>query len=203
MKIKYKTPLIIFLATFLTGAIVTYVDYSFNQDLIKNAQMKELRKVSSFIQNEIIRKSKKAIGQASLIAHEPWVQKAFSEEDRTLLAESLIPAFKIQKEKYGVIEATFWSTPATAFLRLYNPEKFGDDESSLRSMILATNLQQEAKRGVEIARDGIAIRGTVTIKYEKKLIGCFEVAISFSEILKVIKKDLRFDVGLFIDNEKI
>ena len=73
----------------------------------------------------------------------------------------------------------------------------GEDLSSFREMVLATNRKQEAQKGVEIGRRGLSIRGVDIVKDDKGPIGSFEVGLSFNPVLENIKKNTGFDAAVF------
>lgn len=202
IKIKYKVPVIIFIAILLMSIISAYVDYSNNLELIHNAKEDELQKVGTFILNEVTRQGKKAIADASLIGHQPWVEETVGNGERELLAKNLVPGFKVQQTEFGVKEATFFTPPAVVFLRLFDVGNFGEN-LTFRNMILAANLQKKAQRGVEIGRYGVGMRGIVNLKVKDAYVGAFEVTFDFPTIAENIKKNLGFDVGIFVEEERM
>ena len=130
----------------------------------------------------------------------PSIQEAFRKGDRDQLVERLVPAFLVQRDKFGVREGQFHLAPATSFLRIFDVTAgHGEDLSSFREMVLATNRKQEAQKGIEIGRRGLSIRGVDVVKDTNGLIGSFEVGISFSPVLENLKKNAGFEAGVFVD----
>jgi hypothetical protein len=136
-----------------------------------------------------------------MVASLPSVQQAFRARDRDQLAQILLPAFVIQRDRYDVREAHFHLAPATSFLRLFYLKKYGEDMSSFRETVLITNQKQEPQSGVEISRHGLNIRGVVPISDAQGAIGSFEVGMSFNGVLDAVKQVTGFELGVFIDND--
>ena len=73
------------------------------------------------------------------------------------------------------------SAPATSFLRVHKPQKFGDDLSGFRKTVVATNTQKTTIMGLERGRAGIGVRGVVPIAHEGSHVGSIEFGLSFGK----------------------
>ncbi len=200
MRLSTKVSLIITLLTLLACGGAAYLSYASHLKLAADAENRELRTLATFIQNDLQAQSDKAAARASLICSLPSIQEAFRAGDREQLARRLVPAFLVQRDKFGVREGQFHTPPATSFLRLYDTANFGEDLSSFREMVLATNRRQEPQKGVEIGRQGLSIRGIDVLKDAQGPIGSFEVGISFSTVMTDIKNNFGFEAGAYVDN---
>ncbi len=200
MHVKYKALTFIGVITIFTAAISGWSSYATNSGIIESAKQKELRGTATLIQNDLQEQAGKAAARASLVVSLPSIQEAFRAGNRDQLVQRLVPAFLIQRDKYGIREGQFHTAPAVSFLRIYDVTAgHGEDLSAFREMVLATNRKQESQKGIEIGRRGLSIRGVEVVKDAKGPIGSFEVGMSFSPVLENLKKNAGFEAGVFVD----
>jgi hypothetical protein len=201
MQLRIKVPLLITLVALITSLSLSLFFYATALQSIENNQKAELNTTVTLIQKYTEEHTKKALSRAEMVASLPSVQQAFRARDRDQLAQILLPAFVIQRDRYDVREAHFHLAPATSFLRLFYLKKYGEDMSSFRETVLITNQKQEPQSGVEISRHGLNIRGVVPIADAQGAIGSFEVGMSFNGVLDAVKQVTGFELGVFIDND--
>ena len=70
------------------------------------------------------------------ISQKEDVLEAFAARDRAQLLSVMAPLYSNMKENYNAQQLHFHLPPATSFLRLQKPEKFGDDLSSFRATVV-------------------------------------------------------------------
>lgn len=146
----------------------------------------------------------RALARASMIASLPTTQQIFAARDRERLLAEYSKMFEIQKEKFGVDQAQFHIPPATSFLRLQAPDKFGDDLSKFRPMVVAVNQDHLERKGLAIARTGPAVFGVVPVRdVAGKEIGSFEVGIDFGAVLDNLKAAYGLELALFIEEQPL
>ncbi len=199
MHVKYKALLFVGAITIVTAAVSGWSSYATNTSIVEIAKQNELRATATLIQNDLQEQATKAAARASMVATLPSIREAFRAQNRDQLVKRLVPAFLIQRDKYGIREGQFHLAPAVSFLRLYDVTAgHGEDLSKFREMVLATNRKQESQKGIEIGRRGLSIRGVDILKDEQGPIGSFEVGLSFSPVLENIKKNAGFEAGVFV-----
>jgi HAMP domain-containing protein len=160
--------------------------------------------VKSIIEFNLKSAEGKALARAAMIADAPKAKALFAARDRAGLLAEYQPMFQIQNEKYGVDQAQFHLPDNISFLRLHNPEKFGDDLTKTRPMVVAANRDQSSKKGFAISRTGPAIFGVVPMfDANRKHIGSFEIGIAFEGILDSLKAAYGFDLAVFIKEEAL
>jgi methyl-accepting chemotaxis protein len=201
MNLQRKAAILVFGITAVTCAVSAYFSYGSHRQLVEGAKQRQLSLLATFIQNDMQDLSNKAAARASLICSLPSIQEAFRAGDRDQLARRLVPAFLIQRDKYGVREGQFHLPPATSFLRVFDLKAPQEDLSGFREMVLATNRKQTPQKGVEIGRRGLSIRGIDLIKDDKGPIGSFEIGMSFTTLLTDIKGTTGFEAGVFVDDK--
>ncbi len=164
----------------ITATTVPVVLTQFNEFGAESEQRTVDDIYKSFVES-IEAKGVQAEALSSSIANIPFVQKAMAEGDREALAAQLVPVFKVMKEQYDARQFQFHTPPATSFLRVHKPKKFGDDLSSFRNTVLETNAKQKAVHGLERGVAGIGMRGMVPVYHAGKHIGSVEFGMSFGQ----------------------
>jgi methyl-accepting chemotaxis protein len=130
------------------------------------------------------------------------VQKAFSERDRAQLEALFVPGFARLKRDYGVRQFQFHEPPATSFLRVHKPAKFGDDLSSFRLTVVETNQVKKPIQGLEVGVAGLGVRGLVPVSYQGKHVGSVEFGMSFGQaFFDGYKKHHGVDLELYINRD--
>lgn len=201
MKIRYKTSLIMLIVILVVSAFSGYINYRSNVTLIESSMHRDLETVGAIIQADLDDRASKAAALASLTVSEPAVQAALRARDREQLIKLTVPPFLILKEKFGVVDGHFHVPPVVSFLRTYKLEKYGDDLSKVRELILAAQKQQRALKGIEISSTGVSIKGVDVVKDDQGFIGTFEVGVSFASVLENVKKITGFDAAAFVNND--
>ncbi|MEI6414266.1 MAG: MCP four helix bundle domain-containing protein [Pseudomonadota bacterium] len=185
----------------VTG-ISAYFALVTDQNLVQGAKQRELRTTATLIQNNIQEQANKAAARASLVVSLPSIKEAFRKGDHDELVKRLVPAFLLQRSRYGIQEGQFHYPPATSFLSLFKVDAgHGEDQSSFRDMVVKTNRDQESQKGIEIGREGISIRGVDLVRDADGIIGSFEVGLSFSTVLENIKQNSGFEASVFVEDE--
>jgi methyl-accepting chemotaxis protein len=140
-----------------------------------------------------------ALGLATAIAGEPEVQRIFAAGDRQALLDTLSETYQTLVDRVEVYQAQFHLPPATSFLRMHKPEKFGDDLSAIRKTIVAVNQTRQPVTGLEGGAVGYGIRGVVPVIVDGEHIGAFEVGMAFDEqILHTFKDDYGAELAVFL-----
>ena len=146
---------ILLLAQYL---IIAYKDWrslkKFSENQIK--MMADL-KHSAFI-HEL--NTYQLMGQILLdnIAKDEELITAFAERDRKTLTELALPLFDDMKKNYKAKQFHFHTAPAVSFLRVQNPNKFGDDLSQFRQTILKANSEKKEIYGLEVGVSDLGFR---------------------------------------------
>ncbi|WP_246473308.1 methyl-accepting chemotaxis protein [Treponema parvum] len=86
------------------------------------------------------------------------IVKAFAERDRKTLLQLTAPLFVTMKEKYHAQQFHFHTPPATSFLRVQRPSKFGDDLSSFRATVVKANSEKKEIHGLEAGVSDLGFR---------------------------------------------
>ncbi|WP_306027057.1 methyl-accepting chemotaxis protein [Stappia sp. MMSF_3263] len=150
--------------------------------LIDTALQREVEGAKRQFQAQVEAESRQALAMAKLVAGQSNIQALFEAGDREALAGEFVPVFKTLKDGFGIRQFQFHLPPATSFLRVHKPEKFGDDLSSFRATVVGTNAGVTDISGLEKGVAGIGIRGVVPVLREGRHLGSVEFGLGFHEM---------------------
>lgn len=200
MKFRRSAPTVLIATAVLVIASLTYISAGRYGALIETTERNQFDLMHAIWTFNLKGAETRALARAEMVADLPSVRKLFIAQDRPALLAETQEMFKVQKEKHGVDQAQFHLPPAQSFLRLHSPDKFGDDLTKFRPMVVAISQDHQVKRGVSIARGGPAIFGIVPINDDAgKYFGSFEMAIDFGSVLDGLKAAYGLELALFID----
>lgn len=148
---------------------------------IRESEQRELHKLYETAVANIVSSGQRAQAMATLISLTPEIQSNFAERDREALLQRTQPLFTRLKQDFAVQQFQFHTPPATSFLRLHRPEKFGDDLTAIRKTIVETNTQKQPLSGLEYGVEGLGIRGLVPMNYQGQHTGSVEFGMSFGQ----------------------
>ena len=131
--------------------------------IIDRADQRELRSHYDALLSRIAEESHRAAAMSAVVAAMPATQEAMAKQDREALVRLFGPVFAATKSEYGVEQFQFHTPPATSFLRVHQPAKFGDDLSSFRKTVIDANQEHKVVVGLEGGLAGLGIRGVVPI----------------------------------------
>ncbi len=149
--------------------------------VIQEAEQRELRTLHGNLVSALEAEGRRGSAMSALIAEIPEVQQAFAERQRERLAELFVPGFQTLREQYGIAQFQFHWPPATSFLRVHRPEKFGDDLSAIRQTVIETNRKQQPISGLERGVFGLGIRSLTPVEWQGQHVGSLEFGMSFGQ----------------------
>lgn len=149
---------------------------------------------------ESIRARNQSMGMLSLtISRIPSIQNAFAIKDREALKTELLPVFSALKKEYSINVFHFHESPATSFLRLQKPGKYGDDLSGFRFTVLKANRDKQQVDGIEKGNAGLSNRGIAPVFAQSNHVGSVEFGMALNnDVFKKIKIQIGNDLALLI-----
>ncbi len=171
-------------------------------DLTRDAEQRELAGLFESAKAELASEGRLGESLSTLVANLEPAQRLFAAGDRDGLAAVMVPVFKKMKTDFAVRQFQFHTPPATSFLRAHKPAKFGDDLSSFRATVLATNRDKKRVHGLEKGVAGLGIRGISPVFYQGKHIGSVEFGMSFGQpFFEQFKKKYGVDIALYVERD--
>lgn len=172
------------------------------EDTLQEAERHQLNQYREILDGRLNAERFRAYSMAQLVASIPRVQQAFAAGDRDALAQMFGPGFEELKKDFAVRQFQFHKPPAISFLRVHKLEKFGDDLSSFRKTVVATNEKKAPVSGLEVGVAGLGIRGIVPVFSEGRHIGSVEFGMSFGQaFFDEFKKQYGVDVALHLKRD--
>jgi methyl-accepting chemotaxis protein len=162
-------------------AMLAFLNYQTNRQNIIDGENRQLDAAYEDFEAYIEQKSEHALSLAMQIANLPAAQVALSGQNREALERAYLSSYRELDAMFDVPQAQFHLPPATSFLRLHEPDRFGDDLSTFRFTVLNTNATQEPTYGLEVGRGGPGIRGVVPVFYADRHVGSFEIGLNINE----------------------
>lgn len=177
IKIKLLVPLVVI----VTVSLVTMVLLGYQQmrSAIINQEQVRFHNIESIVRNDLESVFTSTRMGLNSVVTMPEVQKAFAERDRQELQRLTAPIFD-QAKKDGIEQFQFHLPPATSFLRLHQPQKFGDDLSSFRTTVVQCNKEEQLVAGLEEGRGGYGFRVVAPVFYQSEHVGSAEFGMGFS-----------------------
>ncbi|NPA95691.1 MAG: hypothetical protein GXO58_09730 [Thermodesulfobacteria bacterium] len=137
---------------------------------------------------------------ATFISEMARVKKAIEEQDRTFLLNTIKPIVKSLNSKIETkIRVHFHVPPGRSFLRVWKPQKFGDDISSFRKTVVDVLRTGRPVKGIEAGRVGLAVRGVAPIfgQDKTKPIASVEVITNLASLAHLVEKTIHSPIQLF------
>jgi PAS domain S-box-containing protein len=204
ISLKWKL-LIPFLSLASMGAIALFlVSYRFQAHLIHLNEEKRLTAKYHYFLDAIDLKKEQVLSLASMAAKNPAVAKALATRDRKALMDILEPGFQELKGTHGIEQLHFHVPPATSFLRVHLPDRYGDDLGAYRQTITEAMGTGREVGGLEWGQTGFSLRGVVPIWYDRDRVGTVEIGWVFDEtFLEHFRSSLDADLSLYVPGEPL
>lgn len=179
---------IMLMALLVLSVMVAFVTYD-TDERASHDEQRELTLLGLAFDNELTTLNGFALGLAVEVANNPGVQQAMAERNRAALETLVMPGYQALRKKFEIAQYQFHIPPATSFLRVHDPSKFGDDLSSFRPIVVAANREDKSLSGIEVGRAGFGIRGIAPIREQGVHVGTVEFGIDIgNEFLSQLKQ---------------
>lgn len=167
--------------------------------VVKEAEQRELHKLYESAKAELESEGRLAQALSTMVANIEPFSEAFANGNRDELANVLVPTFKVLKKDFHARQFQYHTPPATSFLRVHKPKKFGDDLSSFRKTVVETNNNKKNVMGLEKGVAGLGIRGISPVYYNEQHIGSVEFGMSFGQnFFDNFKNKYNVDISLYM-----
>ncbi len=132
---------------------------------------------------------------AKTVADIPSVKRDLFEQNRENLLNITLPMYEDLKSIIDLNVFHFHLAPATSFLRLQKPKKFGDDLSGFRHTVVSVNRDRKEASGIEVGKAGLSIRAVVPVSYQGKHAGSVEFGAPINDkLVQLVKKTVKSEI---------
>ncbi len=128
---------------------------------------------------------------AIMIANMESVKECVGLQDRERLYSLIKPMVDtLNKTRQDQIKVHFHLPPGKSFLRVWKPEKYGDDISGFRKTVVKVLHEAQPVYGIEAGRVGLGIRGVAPVFWEgSRPVGSVEVITDLSKVAMQLEKN--------------
>ncbi|MCX6073168.1 MAG: methyl-accepting chemotaxis protein [Campylobacterales bacterium] len=197
---KVHIPLI---ASIIVGFIVVLINYWFSVDQIREDTYSTQAKEMTTVFNETLEaKNSVGITNAIGISKNSVVVNGLISGDREGTLKSLKSLSKEYKDytKFGNIKIHVHDKDVHSFIRVWSPNKFGDDLSGFRKTILAVKETRKPLVAIEIGVAGLELRGIAPIISGGEYVGSVEFMQGLNSVVKDVRKNFGTELVIALDN---
>lgn len=179
----------------LTGLFLYHVQQleSRISDLMIEGDARELNSTAQTLQRYSYAKYSDRI--KNLLLSSPGIVAAFAEQDRSRLlakAETKYESLKRENPYFHVMQ--FHLPDGTVFLRMQQPDLFGDNLAAERPMVAAVHREQRSISGFEFGREGLLYWVVNPIFMQGRYVGALELGIRAEEMVEAIEENLKANI---------
>ncbi|MCB9208326.1 MAG: PAS domain-containing protein [Ignavibacteriales bacterium] len=200
LRFKLPAPVIIsYLLLTISIFVITYLNTTdeLNETIENNFQVFE-----KMFGDQVKAKEEDVIMAMNIMMNNDTLISKFAQGDRDGVNDLLFNLYDNSlKKKHEIEQLQFHTPPATSFLRLHKPSKFGDDLSSFRQTVVEANKNKKLISGIEVGRGGPGLRVVMPVENKGSHIGTVEFGLGLGNILTGINTALNIEYAIGIKKE--
>lgn len=140
---------------------------------------------------------------ATIFAKDQAIAWCVDTKNTQRLKDLTYEKFLVFKTEFNMSQLHFHVPPATSLFRAHQPEKFGDDLTSIRQGIVDCNKTKKRIEGLEKGRFGFGIRGIIPIFMGEKHVGSVGAGMSVNDLLlNELKEKSGFNISIVVPDKK-
>jgi methyl-accepting chemotaxis protein len=176
LSLSAQAMLLTFFITLALSIIGIWTDINNSRDQLSKFKEKIPSEIKNTWNELITSKAATLLSSATIIARMPLVAQYYLMDDKVGL-ESSVQGIQdeISHLEGTSIKIHFHKPPAISFLRVWAPEKNGDDLSDFRKIVVSVNKTGEPMSGIEAGREGLALRAVAPIFFMDQQVGSVEL----------------------------
>ncbi len=178
ISLKWKLLLPFLFFSFAGTTSLVYIGLSSQQEIIKEEEKKELFRFYEIFLASVRQKGEQALSMATIIAKNPRIETLLREQNRQELLNYAQPLFDELKKDFGIKQLHFHTLPGKSYLRVHQPDQFGE-MIAYRTSIMDALKSGKGKKGLEWGLTGLGIRGVMPVFKNGELIGSLEIGYPF------------------------
>ncbi len=191
LKIGPKIYLPLIIAVLLATIIMGLDAYHSIQEIRDDVYRNEAKTLKTYFDQKYDLKKAVGLTNAINLSNNLYLIEALRENNRTLAMEGLS---KIDDQfrkytRFKNIKIHLHSADVHSFLRLWKPNKYGDDLSGFRKTIVAVKKSRTPLVAIEVGRAGLVLRGVGPIIDRGKYLGSVEFMQGLNSISRSARKD--------------
>jgi hypothetical protein len=166
---------------------------------IRQQEAGALEAVSLMMRTSIEKGGAFALAQAELLARQPGDIAAVAAGDHARLLDLQAASFAYLNAEAGVDLLQFQTGDLKTLTRLQEPNRYGEDISTTRPMVLSANHDRRGQSGIEMGRSRIlALRGVAPVFDGAALAGTAEIGLNLGSLLQAVKTTSGADIAVVL-----
>ncbi len=186
---KIHLPLILSLVVGLI--IIIFINYKNISEIREEVYVDQSEKLDGYFTNMIKAKSETALSNAVALSHNGAFKEALIQDKRDIAlieANAIIKQYT-QDSDLNKVKLHIHTKDIRSFLRVWKPDKHGDDLKGFRHTITEVKKTKKAFSAIEIGRVGMTLRGLSPIMDKDEYLGSLEFILGFLPIIESAKKE--------------
>lgn len=185
--LKHKTLGLVFFILLCAFGLFFYIFYDFQKSRLESVKQQYVEKIENSYNKNIQKHVKEHYKEVINNFLNIQMIEALAKKNKEALKELTHDKYQelINSDSY-VRQMNFYEEDGTVFLRLQNPQLFGDNALQERGMVATAFLKKQPIQGYEMGKMGVSYRIIIPLFYENKVIGFFEIGISLKKILDIV-----------------
>ena len=185
--LKHKTLGLVFFILLCAFGLFFYIFYDFQKSRLESVKQQYVEKIENSYNKNIQKHFKEHYKEVINSFLNMQMLKALAKKDKKTLQELTHNKYQelINSDAY-INQMNFYEDDGTNFLRVQNPQLFGDNSLQQRGMGATAFLTKKPIQGYETGKMGVSYRIIIPLFYENKVIGFFEIGISLKKILDIV-----------------
>ena len=190
-------------ATALSIALVLLIGGSLviadERSLLYDAEKREIEKTAVVLTTAMNQAATLSATHSELLSVDPNVIRMMTAGARDELQAYSKPIFDRLRGLAGIDVMHFHDATMKSFLRVWEPANFGQDLSSFRPMVVATNHSHQTQKGLEVGIKGLSLRAVSAIMDGPRLVGTVETGVRLQSLADLAKAATGGDYALVLD----
>ncbi|CAN7689515.1 hypothetical protein LJR030_003184 [Rhizobium sp. LjRoot30] len=167
--------------------------------LLRDSERVQIEDASMVLSTAMNQAATLSATHSEAIASDTRVVESMAAGDRRILLDSSRPLFQRLATSGGINVMHFHTPDMKSFLRVSEPENFGQDLSKFRPMVIAANHDKRTQKGLELGVKGLSLRAVSPIISDQGLVGTIEIGVELTSLLHLAKAATGADYALFLD----
>lgn len=171
------------------------------QALLTDARQREIDQTSVVFSTTMDQAAILSATHSELLAADPSIRTHLAAGSRNELQAYAKPMFERLARLAGVSVVHFHDAAMKSFLRVWEPQNFGQDLSTFRPMVVAANHDRQTQKGLELGVRGLSLRAVSPVfdTSGSNFIGTVEVGVDLQALADLAKAASGSDFALVLD----
>jgi len=209
---------------------ISFVSFTYLQqkNTLEEHLQEKIQQVRSSFDLALLSSRQRMSELAGYVANSPAIQQAFLAGKKAIIKEgggaggsesaaARAKLLSLSQKSWQQLNSSFdfrqmhyhLPSPPTSFLRVHKPEKYGDDLSPLRHMLVTANEKRQLVSGFESGRSQSGLRGVSPVfAYDSETeqpiyVGTLEFATSLEQTLVTLAENQGVDLAVLLSVEEL